>query len=504
MICLTNKIDLEGAFFMYNSIQQFNEFGVKEIEKVIKNFMENKDRNLGDLVLGLEKPLQELQRQIIKEMIEEIDEVYRRDKDRKKKYNIERNGDKNTILTTCGLVSYQRTYFKSRKTGKCEYLADKAFGITSHMRKSEDVSIKLIENAVDMSYRLSGENATATDDIVSKQTVMKEIHELDIPNINLELKEKRKEKIIYINADEDHVSLQFHNKKGDLKENENGYKNNTVMPKLIYVFDGIKKEGPKSKRNQLINKHCFGGVYSNNEKLWQEVMDYIDEVYEEEYIEKIYIMGDGASWIKTGVDVLGAKCRFVLDRFHFKQYITRATSHLGEKAEYIRTCIDDEISFENREGLKRIFRLIMEETESESKKEQVEKTRDYILNHWEAIIIRNDDPDARMGCSAEGNVSHIYSSRLSSRPLGWSKIGVDKMAKLRVYRQNGGKVYDLVKYQKKKQEREIKQEIQKEMDRRIIKKRENYTDVWNSSNIATDMGKRTGIYRIMKAMKGIC
>src|SRR5665648_515572 len=86
MICLTNKIDLEGAFFMYNSIQQFNEFGVKEIEKVIKNFMENKDRNLGDLVLGLEKPLQELQRQIIKEMIEEIDEVYRRDKNRKKKY----------------------------------------------------------------------------------------------------------------------------------------------------------------------------------------------------------------------------------------------------------------------------------------------------------------------------------------------------------------------------------------------------------------------------------
>jgi hypothetical protein len=32
----------------------------------------------------------------------------------------------------------------------------------------------------------------------------------------------------------------------------------------------------------------------------------------------------------------------------------------------------------------------------------VRKTRDYILNHWEAIIIRIDDPDARMGCSAEG------------------------------------------------------------------------------------------------------
>jgi hypothetical protein len=289
-----------------------------------------------------------------------------------------------------------------------------------------------------------------------------------------------------------------------LTENENGYKNNTIMPKLIYVFDGIRKEGPRSKRNLLINKHCFGGVTSNNEKLWEEVMEYINEVYEEEYIEKIYIMGDGAAWIKKGVDVLGAKCRFVLDGFHFKQYLIKATSHLGEKAEHVRTYIKDEISWEDKEGLKRIFRLIMEETETESKKAQVARTRDYILNHWEAIIIKNDDPNARMGCSAEGNVSHIYSSRMSSRPLGWSRNGAEKMAELRIYRQNGGKVYDLVKYQRIKREREIKQEIQKEMDRRIIRKRENYSDVWNASNIATDMGKRTGVYHIMKAMKGIC
>jgi hypothetical protein len=489
---------------MYNSILHFNEFGVKKIEKVIKNFLENKDRDLGDLVMDLTEPLQELQREIIRETIEEIDEIYRQNQERKKNYYIERREEENSILTTCGEVSYRRTYFKSKETKKYEYLADKAFGITDHMRKSEDVSIKLIENAVDMSYRLSGEKATATDDVVSKQAVMKEIHELDIPKIIPEPKEKRKKKVIYINADEDHVSLQFHNKKGDLKENENGYKNNTVMPKLIYIFDGIKKEGPKNKRNQLINKHCFGTVTSNNEKLWEEVMEYIDTVYDEEYIEKIYIMGDGASWIRKGVDILGAKCRFVLDKFHFKQYITKATSHLGEKAEYVRTCIGDEISFEDREGIKRIFRLIIENTESESKKGQVRKTRDYVLNQWEAIIIRNDDPDARMGCSAEGNVSHIYSSRLSSRPLGWSRIGVKKMSELRIYCQNGGKVYDLVKYQKMKQEREIKEEIQKEMDRKIKRKRENYTEVWNSSNIATDMGKRTGVYHIIKSIKGIC
>ncbi|HBH11505.1 MAG TPA: hypothetical protein DDX29_00050 [Clostridiales bacterium] len=94
-------------------------------------------------------------------------------------------------------------------------------------------------------------------------------------------------------------------------------------------------------------------------------------------------------------DGLGAKCRFVLDKFHLRQYVTRATSDLEEKAAYVRSCIEDEINLEDKDGLKRIFQLIIEETPSESKKEQVRKTRDYILNHWEAIIIRNGDSDAR-------------------------------------------------------------------------------------------------------------
>ena len=105
---------------MYNSILHFNEFGVKKIEKVIKEFMENKNKNLGDLVMELEKPLQELQREIIKETIEAVDEIYRKDEGRKKDYHIERRDEKNTILTTCGNVSYQRTYFRSIKTGTCE------------------------------------------------------------------------------------------------------------------------------------------------------------------------------------------------------------------------------------------------------------------------------------------------------------------------------------------------------------------------------------------------
>ena len=37
---------------------------------------------------------------------------------------------------------------------------------------------------------------------------------------------------------------------------------------------------------------------------------------------------------------------------------------------------------------------------------------------------------------------------MSSRPLGWSRTGADKIARLRVYQFNGGNMLELVRYQK--------------------------------------------------------
>lgn len=44
------------------------------------------------------------------------------------------------------------------------------------------------------------------------------------------------------------------------------------------------------------------------------------------------------------------------------------------------------------------------------------------------------------GCSAESHVSHVLSDGLSSRPMGWSQTGADRMSKLRYYERNYGRV----------------------------------------------------------------
>lgn len=489
---------------MNNSIQQFMEFGVKKIEKVVESFINDKQMNIGELVIRLGKPLQELQCEIIAETIESIDETYRNSTYRKDRYVIERSNVSNSFTSTCGEIKYKRTYFESKETGEYIYLADQACGITKNMRKSEDVVIEAIKHVTDSSYRISGEHATNTEDIISKQAIMKDVHHLEIPALIPKIKKKKQIKVLYINADEDHVSLQFNKKKGDLKVLASGYKSNTIEPRLACIFEDIEKESKNSKRNRLVNKHYFAGVYAKPEDIWLEVLEYIDAIYDEDYLEAIYIMGDGASWIKTGVDVLGAKCHFVLDKFHLNQAIMRAIGHLGDSVSDARTAIYEGIRKEDKDAVKKVFEIAREWAESDSKREQIRRSKVYIDNHWKAITRPNSDEYARMGCSAEGQVSHVLSSRLSSRPLGWSEVGVAKMAKLRAYMANKGKVEDLVKYKKEKQQRIIQEEIQKEVDQRIKKKRKTFTDVWNNQTVAASIGKVDGMYQFTKKLRGIC
>jgi hypothetical protein len=59
------------------------------------------------------------------------------------------------------------------------------------------------------------------------------------------------------------------------------------------------------------------------------------------------------------------------------------------------------------------------------------------MNNWEGIIIYQEYSHLSLGGSAEGHVSHILSARLSSRPMGWSKKGVDHMSYLRAMKANG-------------------------------------------------------------------
>ena len=84
---------------------------------------------------------------------------------------------------------------------------------------------------------------------------------------------------------------------------------------------------------------------------------------------------------------------------------------------------------------------------SASNQKPIQDLQTFVLGNWSAVM-RTYHSKVITGCSAESHVSHVLSDRLSSRPMGWSKTGADRMSKLRCYEKNYGreKIIDLVKY----------------------------------------------------------
>ena len=423
---------------MYNSIQHFNEFGVKRIEKRIKNFIKN-GRDIADLIFGLAEDLFELGRNIIEEVLEDIDEYLRNCAVRKEYWEIIRK-DETGLLTSFGMIRYNRTYFKPKNGGKREYLVDKIVGIEPHDRVSADVVINVIEEAAESSYKKAGEKATYLDEI-SKQAVMNKIHDLEVVQPETKVEEKREVKILYVEADEDHIALQ---QKSALKKDEKG-KRNIAMPKLVYVHEGIDLDKSSKKRKVLKNVRYFGGMYKNSEDLWLEVAEYIDRQYNVDVLETIYLSVDGASWIRQGLNWL-PKSKFALDNYHLQKYVRVATARLSDKT--LHQGLQDALKRADKKMLIEVFKKITKMTGEETKINAVKNAKRYIINNWDGIEIKAYRGHEIVGCSAEGHVSHVFSDRLSSRPRGWSRIGIEKMSKLIIYKKNGGKVYDLVMAQK--------------------------------------------------------
>ena len=425
---------------MINSIQHFQQEGTKRLLKVFEEYSSDLSK-IAEMVYGVTAEVTKLGCSMIAEEWESYDEILCKRKDLRKGWYVVRK-DERMITTSLGDVAYKRTLFKNTKTGDSCYLLDRLLGISPHTRMSEDAAARILEEAVDSSYRKGGANASISGSTMSKETVMNKLHALKFPPI-LNQGEKKAVETLYIDADEDHVPLQYLEKKGDIEKS----RNNTVMPRLAYVYEGIDTE--ENGRPKLVNVKYFGGVYDGRDgvsEFWKEVLAYIENAYDMDKLKRINLNGDGAAWIKAGAKVL-PKTKFVLDKFHMHKYIITATSHLGGSAEDARSGIYRAIHKRGRRACKEVFDRIIAATDGDTKKRAVETSKGYILGNWSGIQISMKEKDKNIQCSAEGHVSHVFSDRMSSRPMGWSRIGCDKMARLRVYQKNKGNMLELVRFQ---------------------------------------------------------
>ena len=200
---------------MFNSIQQFQNNGLKRLSKVFSTYSEDFSKQ-AEMISAVKDEVLTLGKNIIREEWESYDELIRKRKELREGWYIVRKDDV-TRKTSLGAITYSRTLFINKATGKRAYLVDELLKFNKRELVTEDATARILEEAVESCYRKGGNNACIDNDYVTKETVMNIIHKLEFPETVADKQEKKQVKELYIDADEDHVALQYFEKKGDIK-----------------------------------------------------------------------------------------------------------------------------------------------------------------------------------------------------------------------------------------------------------------------------------------------
>lgn len=345
---------------------------------------------------------------IIPALLNQLDDAIAADPQRTKGWRILRK-DERTLVTQFGELRFMRRYYRHRLTSQTTYLLDEILGIPAHAKVNGDVRQLAVVAAESASYAKSAKAATVCG--LSRMSVCNYVSHLHrFPALKAE-GERRAVRQLYVEADEDHVSLQRGGK---------------ALKKLVYIHEGVREEG--GRRTLVHPRYLTWPLDGDSDALWEEVSDYIERQYVSEELEQVFLLGDGASWIRKGEEWLHP-CVPVLDGFHMMKalrslcgrdsgsisaFLTHVREDEYQEAEAMCKTILNRSPAEQRAGKRRIVR--------------------YLLGNW--VRIRNQRHPGAQGCSAEGHVSHLLSARLSSRPLGWSEHNLENIAELRIMRAN--------------------------------------------------------------------
>lgn len=317
-------------------------------------------------------------------------------------YATHRRGDERRLQTLVGEVSYRRTYYK-KASGGYAYLTDTALGIEQCDRVSAGLSLALATAAKDMSYGKSSHYVSGGE--ISRQTVMGRVRRSGA--VAPETVEKRHVPELHIDADEAHVTM-CHGRKSEIP--------------LISVYEGIKSCG---KRHYCENIFHISEYGKTPDDLWEQALTEIERRYDLTDT-KIYLHGDGGAWIQKGLEWI-PNAVFVLDKYHKNKAIKAMTAGLTPED---RKLFDGEIRAALAEEDIRFFDELTQSlcAQLPEREEKILESGCYLKRFVSGISICKRDPEANNGGCTEPHVSHVLSSRLSSRPMAWSKQTLKRLA----------------------------------------------------------------------------
>jgi len=363
----------------------------------------------------------------LKQILEFLDLEYKNSNERKEKYYVQQTRQR-TLITSLGLLTFNKTYYKSKKkiNGKYEYYSflEDYLGIAKWAKMTLAAETELINNALDNGYTWSANNSIPNY-VTTRQTVSSKIQSLNYNYIE-NITKKETPDVIYIEADEVHANLQ----------SRTPGKKNRIVP-VILTHEGHKEDFVKKK--ELKEQHYISSSILQTDKLWEESYKYFDKKYDLSKEPTIFVSGDGGSWIK-GYDTAFPNAIYVLDPFH---YFNKKLSVIFKKEPIITSIADSYLRNRMINEFKLLVKSQIEKYPEERK--EILKVQKFLIKNIDGII-NQKHPLYKCPCSMEGHISNKYAKFITSRPHSYSEDGLENIVQLLTMKANKIKLNEEMLY----------------------------------------------------------
>lgn len=422
-----------------NMITQFNKHLEKSFNNYLKSYFDNSNywykssdfNNYISFMNDLDNFSDSFIKDIIKSYFEYIDEVFFNSSYRKQFCVSNGFYERKNFVTMFGEINFKRRYYYDKNTKEWFFFTDLFFNLPKRRHFDPFVCAEIIDNATENSFSKAGKivgnkiGKRIKDVInISRATVRNIVMAFE-PATHQSKEEKRIERL-FIMLDEKYVGSQFN-------------KGKDHMIKAAVIFEGAeseyktKKKADSKDRFRLISPHTCASV---DNSLITDVVDYIYNIYDTDYLKEIFFMGDRGKWI-----VSFSKSQWLKFNPNLQIYSTadgyhpvQAINQLTTRKHYdFRDALLDLILNNDKELFKdEVLEFMGEHKERTT---TIINKMEYILNNWEAIqaYFNNDS----LSCSMESHISHYFADLFTSRPKAYSKKGLIKLLTLRLLKING-------------------------------------------------------------------
>jgi hypothetical protein len=360
-------------------------------------------------------------RNVYQSILNQLDDLIKEKRD-KKLLQIAHNRD-TWYKTYLGAIKVKRRYYRDQ-FGKYHYPLDELLGMEKYRHTTLHVQQLALEMASVMTFRESAEVLEKTTAIsLSHQTIKNLLTR--VADEYLDRKENeithlietgeitegdgKKADILLMEADGVMLSLQRQ-------------KARKAEVKLGIAYEGWDKVG--KDRYRTVNKTFYADIASS-ERFWAGFSAMLQSRYDLAGINQFVLGGDGASWIKDGLDCFGGQ--FQLSQYHYNKEVRRVLSNDKEALGLIReACEKGDIT------------TVSDKLETLSKTTkgtcalEIKRLAHYLVSNAFGLkdyrlILKNSGDSMRRTGAIEGNVDKLIARRMKNQGMSWSPRGIRSM-----------------------------------------------------------------------------